>query len=642
MATALDPGKVTASQKIFIDKVVLPEGFRILNAPGKDDEFSIAEIDYQLELETYPAVSTKSQIIWESSDPSVAVVNPNGLMSFNGFGKTVITAKCPETDTEVKEGFAKKVEFVVNVPKGYYREVFDDQRRADKWTASENGGSPAKYHAATATTDAYNLYTPGVQNAQQKKYRVDAKRSGDTYLSRSYPILCFRVEDVADRGFSRALKLDTNGNTEGGVRVYGDLGGGNGTWTTKYSCTDGSAILVYNLNDRTFFTDGGESILLPENDVAVLYTFQFKYADIVKPDENSIEDISYKMYWFNTFKTEEEMTAYLKAWSDRSNVGWGDYVPGQQPEEEVPEEDVVVGLKVLNAPSQDAIFPISGSYEVEFEKTEGTGTLEWRSSDASVATVTSGKVRFLAPGSAVIAVSCPEAQNDCELEAGYERSAELQFTVPEGYYREEFGYKASADKWTAGSGGTKVYVAATETTEAYNLYKPGVQNEEQKKYRVDAYRSEVTYLTRDFPYVCIRVDDVNDKGFARAIKVDTSSDVFDDAGNKLWAELGRGDQAWTTKYKCSDGSALLIYNLDDREFKYGTSNENFEWSVMPEDVVAHFNLFGLKYADIVKPDENTIDDISYRMFWFNTFEDENQMKTYLDDWSSKTGISYNE
>ncbi|MBQ7877136.1 MAG: Ig-like domain-containing protein [Bacteroidales bacterium] len=641
VATALDEGKVTASQMVYIDEVVMPQGLRILNAPAEGEEFSVSEIDYQLDIETYPEVSTKSKIVWESSDPSVATVSPSGLMTFNGFGSTVITATCPE-EADVPSGYSRSAKFTVNVPKGYYKETFDDERRAAKWPAMENGGSPAIYHPATETSDAYNLYVPGVQDAGQKKYRVDAKRSGDTYLSRTYPYLCFRIEDVGDRGFSRALKLDTNGSTESGVRVYGDLGGGNATWTTKYSCSDGSAILVYNLNDRNFKTDGGESILLPENDVAVLYTFQFKYADIVKPDENSIEDISYKLYWFNTFKTEDAMNEYLAEWADRTNISWGDYVPGQKPEDEVPDDDTaVVGLKVLNAPAQDAIFPIAGSYEVEFEKTQGTGMLEWKSSDASIATVNSGKVRFLAPGSVVITVSCPEAQNTCELESGYERSAEIEFTVPQGYYREEFGYRASADKWEAASNGSKTYVAATETTEAYNLYKPGVQNEEQKKYRVDAYRSGVTYLTRNFPYICIRVDDVNDKGFARAIKIDTSSDELPD-GKKLWAELGGGNQTWTKKYTCSDGSALLIYNLDDRQFKYGTSNDDFEWSVMPEEVVAHFNLFGLKYADIVKPDENTITDISYRMFWFNTFEDEAEMNAYLTQWSSRTGITYNE
>ena len=64
--------------------------------------------------------------------------------------------------------------------------------------------------------------------------------------------------------------------------------------------------------------------------------------------------------------------------------------------------------------------------------------------------------------------------------------------------------------------------------------------------------------------------------------------------------------------------------------------------LLPENDILVLGTFAFKYADIVLPDDKTVDDISYRMFWFNTFRTESEMKAYLDDWSSKTGITYNE
>ena len=620
IATALDAGKVSEKYRIFIDKVVMPEGFRILNAPQKDEIFSLGQIDYQLQMETYPAVSTRSKIQWTSSDPSVASVDKNGLVTFKGFGSAVISAVCPESEATLADGFVKQMEMVFTVPAGYYRESFADPRVADKWIATSGGTKT--YHPATETSEAYNLYLPGVQNASEHKYRVDAKRSESTYLTREFPFMCFRIDDVADRGFTaRALKLDTNGNTEDGTRYYGDFGGGSGTWFKKYACSDGSAILVYDLSTQKF----KEDLILPEGQVLNLATLCFKYADIVNANDNP-DEITYRLFWFNTFRTEDEMNQYLREWSDKTMISWGDYVPGLDPSAET------VGFKLNNAPEAGKVFSISeGSFTAEYEKTMYTGALTWTSSAPEVATVDeTGKVTFVSFGTTEITVSCAA---DKTVEEGYVTEAKFTVEIPAGYYREELANKLFADLWVVGSGqGAVTYNAEG----GYNLFEPGVQNADQKKYRVDAKRNGSTFLTRDWPVLCFRIDDVNDKGFSRALKVDTYCKVSDEVEYK--GDLGGGNATWTKKYKCSDGSAILVYNLNDRNFK----NKAGEWGLLPENEVFEFTTFSFKYADIVKPDENTIADISYRLFWFNTFKTTEDMLSYLDAWAESSKITYTE
>lgn len=648
VATALDEGKVTASQKVYIDEVVMPQGLKVTNLPGEDEVYSVGDGTWQFDVETIPAKATKSRIVWESDNPAVATVD-NGKVTFNMYGKVNITATCPESDATLPEGYAKKVEFSMNIPAGYYRETFDQKFHAEKWVAASNG--TVEYKPASGSSEAYNLYVPGVQNEAQKKYRVDASRSGKLYLTRDYPFVCIRVDDVNDKGFSRALKLDTRGVTDEGMSLWGDLGGGSGTWTLKHKCSDGSAILIYNLNEREFKVDGGNSVM-PAGQVATFTTFCLKYADIVLPDDKTLDDISYRMFWFNTFKTEEAMNEYLAEWSLRTQIAWGDNMPGDKPEDggegdneqpgegETPGDDEPVvgaktGLKVLNAPAADAVFSMSDAgYQIKYEKAAGAGELVWSSSDEKIAVVAGGKVTFKYPGMVTISVSCPEVE--AEVEEGYLRSADVTFNIPAGYYREEFDVKSYADLWEAASNGTKSYHAATASAEAYNLYVPAVQNAEQKKYRVDAKHSATTYLHSGYPYLCFRIDDVNDKGISRALKVDTNGNT--ESGVRLYGDLGGGSGTWTTKYKCSDGSAILIYDLQDRNFK----TDGNEPMLLPENDILVLGTFAFKYADIVLPDDKTVDDISYRMFWFNTFRTESEMKAYLDDWSSKTGITYNE
>ena len=62
--------------------------------------------------------------------------------------------------------------------------------------------------------------------------------------------------------------------------------------------------MIYDLT-RQEWANGG---LLPTTSVASFTTLQFKYADIVSPAA-----VSYNVYWIQTFKTLQDVQAYIKS-----------------------------------------------------------------------------------------------------------------------------------------------------------------------------------------------------------------------------------------------------------------------------------------------------------------------------------------
>ena len=317
-AQALDADKVTKTMTIYIDKIIVPEGIKITNAPAAGDLFSIGDGYYQVAFETYPAVSTKSQITWTSSDPAVATVDAKGKVTFLKYGTVDITAAVPETEAE-HDGFVKTQTMRFNIPAGFYREHFTDQNNLS-WLMATSGGS-GEWRMGD-NNETYIWFTPNKANANT--LRGDFKRQAPTYLCQDYPILCFRFDDVNDfeNNYARAINLDTSGTVEDGTKFSGNLGGSNQKWKAKYKCSDGSAIFYYDLSTQGFGKTDGTN-LLPTGTVGTFTTFQIKYADMRYPDKHDYEDdwdVHYRFFWFHTFKSEAEMTAYLNAWSTETGI----------------------------------------------------------------------------------------------------------------------------------------------------------------------------------------------------------------------------------------------------------------------------------------------------------------------------------
>ena len=90
------------------------------------------------------------------------------------------------------------------------------------------------------------------------------------------------------------------------------------------------------------------------------------------------------------------------------------------------------------------------------------------------------------------------------------------------------------------------------------------------------------------------------------------------AGVDYKGELGGGNNKWSYRYKCSDGSSVFIYDLRDKAFPTG--------GVLPPTAVAEFNTFQIKYADM-KTSEAQLD---YNVYWVETFKSLDDLRTKLE------------
>ncbi len=333
-ATSLDATPVTESTQVEIITPIDPEGIRINNAPADGDIFSLSQMTFTADYDEYPQYSTVSRIVWTSSNENVATVE-DGVVTFKSFGTTTITATCPGDGT-VDEGFTKTASFTIEIPAGYYNDIFSE----NSWLWWENdSASLAGSNCEVKQSENGEWYlevTPGVQNTSN--WRCDIQRIPDdrtvsaanavpydnnvTFLDRTnYPIICIRIDDIIDHGGeNRSIFIDVNngfvhdsGSTD---RIwFGRLGGsGANHWETKYLCSDGSALLIYNLETQSFQT-GGQ---LQENNVAVFPNFKIGYADI--RTFASGEDAKYRFFWFKTFQSEDDLNAFLKEWSAETGI----------------------------------------------------------------------------------------------------------------------------------------------------------------------------------------------------------------------------------------------------------------------------------------------------------------------------------
>ncbi len=318
-ATALDAtSPVSQTHDIFIDDIIDPIGIRLTNAPAAGSRTALNVRNFTLNYQTYPVVSTASLITWTTSDANVATVE-NGVVSLKAPGTVTITAICSDSESPIPgefAGYEHSASATFNIPAGYIYEHFTDPA-SSWWVPKTAGTSMERKHNAT-TGEYYMEIIPNKNDAQT--LRGDNGTIIPVWLNRSaYPIICIRIDDVQDvYGYTRNFNLDTSGDVAG-ARFSGNFGGSNNKWKTKYKCSDGSAILIYDLSTQSFATGG----VMPENVSGQFGTFQFKYADIRKnprvdfePGENGM----FRFFWIETFESEAVMTTYLNQWSTATGI----------------------------------------------------------------------------------------------------------------------------------------------------------------------------------------------------------------------------------------------------------------------------------------------------------------------------------
>lgn len=292
-ATSLDGANVIATKEIIVNSIVQPEEVAIDQNYSSTNgyEFAIAEKSVALNFTTVPENCTKSLIEWTSSDETIATVKA-GVVTFNAngvFGKVTITATCPET------GNSSSIE--LNLAEGLIRELFRNENYT--WANASN--------AESHTWNKDGGYITINTKLTGGKCRGDliCKSTTSWLHSGNYPIFAVRMDDVKDyEGVTaRNITLDASGMCDG-TKYSGGLDGNNNKWLNDYKCSDGSHVLIYDMASQKWGTGG----LLPATAVASFTTLQFKYADIV-----SSTAVSYNVYWVQTFKTLQDVQAYIKS-----------------------------------------------------------------------------------------------------------------------------------------------------------------------------------------------------------------------------------------------------------------------------------------------------------------------------------------
>lgn len=186
-------------------------------------------------------------------------------------------------------------------------------------------------------------------------------------------------------------------------------------------------------------------------------------------------------------------------------------------------------------------------------------------------------------------------------------------------------YRDEPAAWTiATPGATYGEVKTSENEEKY------VEITTTAEGRGDIKRSAKPWLSPSMaPILAIRLDDYNDKeGYSCEITFDCASNFTFNNVNFTGSIEGGFNKAMH-KYSCSDGSAVLVYDL---------SKQKVGGKAMPEDFLADGNI-QVKMANVKKDGVNVLD--TYRFFWFRSFGSLEDLESYLAECSAETGLTYN-
>ncbi len=303
VATALDGSNVTASYKMVVLRVVDPEQITLDPKFSKDNyACCMSEKFVKLAYTTVPAQSTQSRISWSCDKPEIATVD-GGVVTFNqegNFGEFTITATLPNGNSH---------SLVMNLPAGLVRELFDDPNNITWHDAGQSGNeTETSYKWNSNGTITITTYS---QNATKQRADIKCYATPIYICPANYPIFAIKMDDVKDKYAAdgvtkRNINFDTSGNDlADDAKFSGNVGGSNNKYAYDFKCSDGSHVFIYDLATQSFATGG----LFPADHIGKFGTFQFKHADIEAIDHQ----ITFDLYWIQSFKSLDDLKAYLTA-----------------------------------------------------------------------------------------------------------------------------------------------------------------------------------------------------------------------------------------------------------------------------------------------------------------------------------------
>ena len=299
-ATAIDGSGISAQQEIMVRQIIQPENVTLDQKYDVKSGYACAINEHSLTIDytTYPEDCTTSLIEWTSSDETIATV-ADGVVKFNNsgyFGQVDITATCPET------GKSSKV--TLDLAAGLIRETFHKQNDYTWYNAKQSGNGTSSSHE---WHDGYITITTYTVNETTQRGDFKCYEKHSWLHAGNYPILAFRMDDVAEMGIGvtvRNINVDAVGKSTSG-KEYKAIANGNNKWRNLYECSDGSYVFIYDLSKQGCGTGG----LMPTNEIVDFTTLQVKYADM----KNVNHQVSYNLYWVQTFKTMADLEKYLKS-----------------------------------------------------------------------------------------------------------------------------------------------------------------------------------------------------------------------------------------------------------------------------------------------------------------------------------------
>lgn len=284
-ATTTDGTNLTASATLTVKKVVPVESLK-LTALGYD--LNIGDKG-TIKCELIPADATSDLLTWTSSDENVVTVDSKGQVTGKGYGTAKITAtsangKSASVDITVGMGVINQ-DFGSDIGKWYvhpgatvsydgtcmtYNMVAGNKWRGDLSLAS--GSNKVTMNVGTYRYFAIKMTRPG-------GYALNWNGNGTIVL---------------DTAKGRYQQKQGNGNNRYSIWGYDD----------PAKCPmDEPAVLYFDMQS----TFGNSGYTFPTDGTEDLTTFKFVIADI----PNSFAG-TYKVYWAHTFKTLDELKAFVE------------------------------------------------------------------------------------------------------------------------------------------------------------------------------------------------------------------------------------------------------------------------------------------------------------------------------------------
>ena len=184
-------------------------------------------------------------------------------------------------------------------------------------------------------------------------------------------------------------------------------------------------------------------------------------------------------------------------------------------------------------------------------------------------------------------------------------------------------YKDAPDTWNIATTGAVKELKTSEKNESY------IEVTTTTGGRGDVVRNAKIWVSPTMsPILCIRVDDPNDMENTTGRLTLDFKDNFKFNNVNFTGAVGNNFNKWNHKYALSDGSSVLVWNIDD--LTIGTKE-------LPVDFLADGNI-QLKYADVKV--NGAADQVKYRFFWFRSYGSLADLESYLADWSQETGLTY--